>query len=662
MTVIRWFAAWAIFSFSVTAFAFDAGAISLSHHETLQRLSIQGHANDGSQKLAIAGPVDLSFDALGRSFELQLAPNSNLLTVARNAAINGVVPYRGQLAGNTDSWARIVIADGIPSGLIWDGTELFAIERPGDNVIGSGSTIIYRLADAVIAPGSMTCGADNLFSDGGAVYKSLVNELNVAKEQAQGAVSEINVSAVGDFEFFGQHGANSDNAMLERLNNVDGIFSTEVAVQISPSVIETFTTDASDPFSGEVNASLLLDELAAYRDGNATHNASGLTHLWTGKDVEGSPGNNSTVGIAFTGTLCRRQFGAGLSEGNGTAAFDSLVAAHEIGHNFGAPHDAVPGSACENAPDTFLMAASLNGNNQFSQCSKDEMADDIAQAEIQGCITLLPTVDMRVRLNGSDPAILLGNTVTVTFDFANAGGSQATNVNATISLPSNVSLVSAAASTGSCMNGASVVDCDIGTIDGSSTASVTLTSTTTAVGFGSFDATVSADVDERPENNQDVALLTVNPAVNLGVSAPPARQINVDQSATVSLTLSNTSILDATGVTMSVSLSSGLRANSASWSIGNCTVAASQIDCVATSFGAQSNSTFTVNVTGTTEGAKAVNVSMSSVEADADPSNNTASATVNVGAVEEDSGGGSFGFPFLLLLGLFGCARRGQVN
>ena len=308
------------------------------------------------------------------------------------------------------------------------------------------------------------------------------------------------------------------------------------------------------------------------------------------------------------------------------------------------------------------MAASLNGNNQFSQCSKDEMADDIAQAEIQGCITPLPSVDMRVGLNGSAPTILLGNSATVTFDVANAGTLQATNVAADITLPNNVSLISAAASLGTCMDGGGVVNCTIGDVDGTTTVTVTLTSDTTAVGADTFDVTVSADIDDNMTNNQTSALLTVQPAVNLGVSAPPARQINVDQSATVSVTLTNTSILDATGVTMSVSLSAGLQANSASWSIGNCTVTSSQIDCVATTFGAQSNSTFTVNVTGMTEGAKAVNVSMSSVEADADPSNNSASATVNVGTVEEDSGSGSFGFAFLLLLGLFGVARRAPTS
>jgi len=657
MTAIRWLAAWAILSFSISALAFEAGAISLSHHETLQRLSIQGHATDGSQKLATAGPVQMSFDALGRSFELQLSPNNNLLSVAREVSANGIVPYRGQLAGNDDSWARIVIADGVPTGLVWDGTELFAIEGPGDNIAGSDSMIIYRLADAVIAPGSMTCGSSDLFGNGSAVYKSLVSELNVAKEQAQGAVSFINIGAVGDAEFFGLHGTNSQQAILERLNNVDGIFSAELEIQIDVPIVQVFSDAAAAgyPFSNTVAAGDLLDELAAYRNAEPNQNVNGLTHLWTGKDVEGDLGNTTTVGIAFTGALCRRQFGAGLSEGSNDPMLDSLIAAHEIGHNFGAPHDGTPGSACESETGNFLMAASLNGSNQFSQCSKDQMADDIAAAS---CITPLPSVDMRVGLNGQDPTILLGNSATVTFDVANAGTLPAANVAADVTLPGNVSLISAAASQGTCMDGGGVVNCAIGDVSGISTVTITLTSNTTAVGIGTFDASVTADIDDNLTNNQGSAMLTVQPAVNLVITPPSAQQVNVDQSTTLTALLQNTSILDATGVTLSVSLASGLRADSASWPLGSCTVTTSQVDCVGATFDAQSSATFSVTVTGLTEGAKAVNVSMASVEADADPSNNSASATVNVGTVEEDSGGGSFGFAFLLLLGLVSSMAR----
>lgn len=658
MSGVRYLAAWAVLSLSIAA---HAATISLSHHEPLQRLSIRSAGIDGSQKIGVAGPINMSFDALGRSFELRLTPNSRLLDVARDIAGNAVMPYRGTLAGVDGSWARIVVADGVPSGMIWDGRELFAIERPGDNVAGSDATIIYRLADAVIAPGSMTCGAGASLTSGGAVYKSLSAELRAAAAAAQGATVEINIGAVGDAEFASIHGINSQQAILERLNNVDGIFSGQVGVQINVPLVQVFTNSsaAGYPFSGTVIAGDLLDELASYRDGEPNQNVNGLTHLWTGKNVEGNSGNNSTVGIAFTGALCSSRFGAGLSEGRDSAAFDSLIAAHEIGHNFGAPHDGTTGSACESETGRFLMAASLNGSDQFSQCSLDEMADDVARAELQGCITPLPSVDMSFGV--TDPALtaLLGNSATISFEVINAGTLPATNVVAEFTLPTNISLISAAASLGSCTDGGGTVTCAIGTVDGTTTITVTLTSSTIAVGSGAFDANVSADVDDNAANNQTSLSLTVQPAVNLSVTPPSPRQVDVDQGMALTALIENTSVLDATDVTLSITLSPGLRADSASWPLGSCTVSSNQVNCLGATFASQSNATLSLGVTALTNGTKTIDISVSSLEAEANPGDNVASATVNVGTPpQEESGAGGAGLWLLSLLGLVAIRRR----
>ena len=648
--------------------AAQAAAISLSHHEPLQRLSISGSSTVGSQKIGAVGPVEMNFDALGRSFELELSPNGRLLDTARDLAGNTVIPYRGTLAGNANSWVRIVVADGVPAGLIWDGSELFAIERPGDNIVGSDSTIIYRLADAMIASGSMTCGAGGSLTNGGAVYKTLTAELSATTAQAEGAVSEIDIGIVADAEFFARHGNNSQQRIIDRMSLVDGYFSEQVGIQINWPLVQIFTdpSNGSYPFTATVSvgddvpaSDNLLDQLADFRNSEPNQHANGLTHLWTGKDIEGRGGNRSTVGIAYQGALCRQRFGAGLSEGLGNTTFDSLVAAHEIGHNFGAPHDGQSGSACESVDTSgrneYLMEPSLNGSSTFSQCSLDQMADDIAQAS---CITPLPSVDMSFGVGGSLPAVLLGNTATITFDVVNLGTEEAANVVADFMLPANVSLAAAAASLGTCTDGGGMVNCAIGNVQGSTTVTVTLTSDTVAIGSGTFDASVSADIDDDTTNNLSSLTLTVDPAVNLSVTPPSTQQLAVDRSTGLTALLENTSVLDATGVTLNIALSSGLRVDSASWPLGACTVSNTQVDCDGASFGALSNVTLSLGVTALTEGSKTINFSMSSAEDEADPSNNTASATLNVTPPQEESSGGGAVLWLLPLLGLFAFRRR----
>ena len=639
----RWIAVLAILGHSVVAFGSNVDGISLSHHEPLERIIVRSHGVAFAQKPASLGPVQLSFDALGRTFELQLEPNAALLAaIAADGDAGNAIPYRGRIAGSPNSWARIVITDGMPAGIVWDGQSLYAIEIPGDSVVDTATPLIFRLADALVAPGALSCASAAMTTDGGAVYKSLVRNLGVAMAQGPGAVSEINVGTVGDFEFTDAKGANAQTAIITRMNNVDGIFSQQLGVQINVPVIDTFPA-SNDPFTDTNDSGDLLVELGAYRLNTPNQVSQGLTHLWTGRDLAGM-----TVGIAYTGALCSPGFGAGLSEGNGGATFDSLIAAHEIGHNFGAPHDAVPGPCVAEAPD-FIMATTLNGSDQFSSCSIAEMQDDIAAAS---CITPLPSTDISIRYNSAPPTILLSNAATVTFDVVNNGTEPAVNVIADITLPSNVAFIAASSSTATCTNGSGMVNCQFGNVAGGSATTVTVSADTTSVGVGSFDATVVADTDDNVTNNQASAVLTVDPAVNLAVTAPAQPRIDLNQSTTVSATMQNLAVLDATGVTLNVTLGAGLRADSATWSLGNCTVAAQQVDCVATQFDNQSSSTLSLGLTGTAAGTKTYTITLASIEADADPADNSVAASVRVnGGSNDDSGGGGLGLLFLALLG-----------
>jgi len=646
MKTFRWMAASLLLGVTSALFAAESGSVTIAHFEPLQRVNLQTESTvDG---------VNLSFDALGKSFDLQLETNAGFLSAtSRSALPDGVAIYRGGLAGNPDSWARIVVFDGTPRGIIWDGVEMYTIEPADDGKLQASAPVIYRLADVFIQPGSMSCGSESLFGNGAAVYEKLVAELGAAVAQATGAVREIEVGAVGDFEFTSDEGGDVTAALAiaDRLNRVDGIFSQEIGVQISVPLIETFS-DPLDPFGDATEAAIFLDDVAAYRSITPAQNSLGLTHLYTGRILDGS-----TVGIAFSDVLCRPNVGAGLTQRSNNVTIDSLVAAHEIGHNFGAPHDGVPG-ACELEPQTFIMAPSVNGNNKFSPCTIAIMQ---ASADRASCVSALPAVDMSIALNNQSPTVLLGANTVITYDVPNNGSLPATNVVADFVIPTTLTIDSVATSIGSCTNGAGTVNCILGEVPGLSDHTVTITTTPTTVGVGTLTANITSDVDERPVNNQTSLQLTVDPAVDLVIETLTSVSVDLNGTATIAATVRNLAVLDATGVTVSISLGSRVRADSASWDAGACTVAAQQIDCQAANLANQSASSLTVSITALTAGTQGFTVTATSNEADADPTNNSVNSTVRITDPKKESSGGAIGLQFLCLLGLAAFMRRRRI-
>ena len=149
-----------------------------------------------------------------------------------------------------------------------------------------------------------------------------------------------------------------------------------------------------------------------------------------------------------------------------------------------------------------------------------------------------------------------------------------------------------------------------------------------------------------------------SPAVDLVVNTPTSAAILVNEITTVNAVLENRSVMDATGVALSISLSNGLQANAASWSIGTCTVSARQVDCLATDFAAQSNSTLNIDVRGISSGSKNLSVTLSSVESEANPADNNVSGSVRVSDPEDEEGGVSTGPMFLFLFTLTALLTR----
>ena len=508
----------AIFASASASYASDS---FVSHYEPLHGISLRAGealATDEKER-AWAKSANLSFEALGQRFDLDLEANDRVLEALPSAAaFDGIAVYRGRLSDNPDSWARIVILDGIPRGLVWDGSAMYAIEAPGDSVVDISEPVIFRLSDLNIVPGTMTCGAASVSGNAAKIYESLKADWSAAASQAAGATSEITMGALGDAQFTSAQGGEAEAvaAITARFNNVDGYFSEQVGIQIRVELVETYD-NSTDPFDDTLDSNALLDQVSELRLQTPALRSRGLTHLYTGRDI-----SDTTVGVAWRGGLCDNYFSTGLSEGRRGTTTDSLITAHEIGHNFGAQHDGEAGTPCESEPQTYIMAPRVNNSRQFSACSIAVMQEELAGAR---CVSALPSVDVGIGRASEPGNVLLGARTAINYTVTANGSLDVADVVADFTLPSVVSLESVTTTSGNCISGGGTVSCELGNITGLSSETVTLTVTPVAVGTGTLNASVTTSgSDERSSNNQDSLTLTIDPAVDLVVNAPRRRR------------------------------------------------------------------------------------------------------------------------------------------
>src|SRR5690349_4622112 len=316
------------------------------------------------------GATKLEFTAFGRAFRVQLSDNEHLAQVAAESSVQ---LYKGSLEGVPGSWARISVREGLPRGMIWDGQELYVVEAAPDGVnLGAAGTVMYKLSDAVLERGiSLSDDMVNAPRNAAVAYDSMIGELRANKQALQAGVATegVEISVLGDAAFLTRYSNEIEarDAILVRLNNVDGIFSSQVGVELHVKSVN-IAGESTAGLSATTDSSALLEELGRLRQQNAALTATGLTHLFTGRELAGD-----TAGVAYTLALCSPRFAASLAEAHNSVTLDTLITAHEIAHVFGAPHDGT--EQCASTPQNqYIMTPMISTSiTSFSQCSLDEI-------------------------------------------------------------------------------------------------------------------------------------------------------------------------------------------------------------------------------------------------------------------------------------------------
>jgi len=336
------------------------------YFEELPEMALQELDSQPTDNSSKASHWAWSFEAFGKQFDLSLDPNTRLIEKvpkqSRKQLEKNLKFYRGSLEGNPNSWVRLTHMGQQWSGMIWDGQEAYIIDSlsvitPALRTVPaqtSSEHAIYRISDTRDL-GNRTCGMGGSggmpahpMTSFGALMEELEDRVGVT---AQGATRNIDMAVVTDQEFNNAN-ANPNAAVIGRMNVVDGIFSEQLGVQIS--LVDVLALQSNEGLTS-TNARTLLDQFSDFTS-STSFSHPGVAHLFTGRNLDGS-----TVGIAFLRSLCSARFGIGINQITGTGTAGALTVAHELGHNFGAPHDNENGSPCATTPGTFLMNPFLNG-------------------------------------------------------------------------------------------------------------------------------------------------------------------------------------------------------------------------------------------------------------------------------------------------------------
>ena len=477
-----------------------------------------------------AALTSMDFQAYGRQFDLTLESNEQLfaaLPVAQREALRAFPIYRGRVAGAPGSWVRLTRVGDALEGMVWDGNDLYVIEaarRAKRFMIDAGgvaddATVIYRLSDTLSDLGPQFCAVVTTAESATALdaYKALVSELRANQPLAAAAMvtGQIQVAVLGDFEFSSDHPTDAESIVVTRMNVVDGIFSDQVGIHIIAASVDIFDT-AADPFSNTTVPGELLNQLADYKNATAAIRSTAITHLMTGRDFDGS-----TVGIAFLASLCSPRFGVSVSEGGAeiSSASAALVAAHEMGHNFGAPHDAetdpTQNQACASTPPTFLMAGRLNGSSTFSQCSLEQMQPQISAA---ACVQPVAMADAAVSASPASVSGLINQPLAYSVNVSSVGTAAVNAVTVTLTIPPAVTPQAITSNMVSCSMGPGIATCDLGTLAAGSTRRIDVVLLGSQAGTFASSISLAANNDALAQNNATSVSLTITQPS--GVSPP----------------------------------------------------------------------------------------------------------------------------------------------
>jgi uncharacterized repeat protein (TIGR01451 family) len=245
-----------------------------------------------------------------------------------------------------------------------------------------------------------------------------------------------------------------------------------------------------------------------------------------------------------------------------------------------------------------------------------------------------PGSDLALGMVSTPEPLLLGGNLTYTISVTNNGPSSAKNVSVTHLLPANVVFQSVTLSQGSYSLSGGVLNCNLGTLNARSRATITVVVLPTVAGTLTSSATTSSDqTDFDTSNNSATVISHVNPPTSdmaVGLVASP-EPVVLGGTVTYTMSVTNNGPSPASGIVVTNLLPASMAILSAKASQGSLTVSSNVVICSLGSLAAGAHASAVITATATTEGSFVAVANVTANQLDPISNNNTASATSTVG-------------------------------
>jgi uncharacterized repeat protein (TIGR01451 family) len=276
-------------------------------------------------------------------------------------------------------------------------------------------------------------------------------------------------------------------------------------------------------------------------------------------------------------------------------------------------------------PGTYDIAGSVSADQPDPVTSNNS---DSAQ------IVVAPS-DADVSIDLQDSSARAGEPFFYGFLVGNAGPGTATNVVATVELPTGIELLGEGS--GSCAQSGRFVTCPLGSIPAGRGLATIWTLRAPAAGTYTITGSVMADQpDGVSHNNTDSGTITVTPAADIAVAVSDSMDpVKPGQGVTYTTTVTNNGPSTATNVTLlefwSMSSTKEVFSGGFTTTQGTCTPVGMRLDCQIGTLASGESTTVTIALKPRGGGVLTLTASASATEPDPDAANNSETEATTVG-------------------------------